>query len=123
MRFFYSGYVARKVVFLISLGLALFRLVVLPVSDPIFLADVESHSSGLYGYLVLALAIALFFTLDSRRNTLPGLITSLLGCGLYFVLALDVWPIVSSGTYLLSALLLLLEGSLIWGRIRGSNGT
>lgn len=122
VRFFYSGYVGRKIVMLVSFGVAIFRIVILPLSDPFFLFDVNSHSSGLYSYFLLALGFFLLFTIETRRNTVLGLLVSLIGFGLFASLSLDVWPIVSSGTYFFCAVLLLLEGSLIWDRIRRKNG-
>ena len=68
-----------------------------------------------YGVVFLVLFVALYWTRDARRVTMAGFVVSILGVGVYAVMAADVWPVFPVvGYYALMALILLAEGAVIW---------
>ena len=66
--------------------------------------------------------MALYWTIDERRMTMAGFVTSVFGFALYTVQAFDVWPVFpSEAYYALMALILLADGAVIWRTLRHAN--
>ena len=75
-----------------------------------------------YGLAYLILLVALWWTLEERRLTMAGFVTSVFGFALYIVQAFDVWPVFPSDAYYaLMALILLAESAVILGYLHHAN--
>lgn len=75
-----------------------------------------------YGVAFLLLFVALYLTLDTRRLTMAGFVTSVFGFALYVVQTYDVWPVFpSEAYYALMALILLAEAAIIWKALHHAN--
>jgi len=98
------------------------RFGVLKFTSPGSAARINVVPAWQYGVAFLILFIALAWTLESRRLTMAGFVTSLFGVGLYAVQAYDVWPVFPSAAYyVLMALVLLEENAVIWRCLRRAN--
>lgn len=110
---------ARWVVMAFTLLVFVGRFGVLKLTSPGSAARINVVPSWQYGVAFLALFLALAWTLEKRRLSRTGFVTSVIGFGLYIVQAFDVWPVFPSDAYYaLMALILLAEGAVIWRGLR-----
>ena len=117
-----SGPGARRVVMAFTLLVMAGRFGLLRLTSPGSAARINVIQSWQYGVVFLALFLALCWTLDDRRLTMAGFVTSVFGFALYTVQAFDVWPVFpSEAYYMLMALILLAEGAVIWRILRHAN--
>ena len=117
-----SGVQARRVVMAFTLLVMAGRFGLLRLTSPGSAARINVIQSWQYGVVFLALFLALCWTLDDRRLTMAGFVTSVFGFALYTVQAFDVWPVFpSEAYYMLMALILLADGAVIWRTLRRAN--
>ena len=117
-----SGPGARRVVMAFTLLVMAGRFGLTRLTSPGSAARINVIQSWQYGVVFLALFLALCWTLDDRRLTMAGFVTSVFGFALYVVQAFDVWPVFpSEAYYALMALILLAEGAVIWRILRHAN--
>lgn len=110
-----SGREARRTVLAFTGIVMVGRMGLLSLLSPGSAARINIVSQWEYGFAFLGLFVALFYTLDRRRVSMAGFITSVIGCGVYAVQSFDVWPVVTSaGYYALMSLILMAEGAVIW---------
>lgn len=112
----------RWVVMVYSLLAAAGRLGLTQLTSPRSAAKINVLPGWVYGLAFLFLFGALAWTLERRRWTVAGLVTSVFGVGVYMVQAFDVWPVLpSSAYYLLMANVLMVETAVIWSMRRHVN--
>ena len=117
-----SGVQARRVVMALTLLVMLGRFGLTRLTSPSAALRINVIPAWQYGVAFLALFLALYWTIDERRMTMAGFVTSAFGFALYTVQAYDVWPVFPSDAhYALMALILLAEGTVIWGHLRHDN--
>lgn len=110
-----SGQSARKVVMAFTGIVAVGRMGLLSLLSPGSAARINIVSQWEYGVAFLGLFVSLVYTLDRRRVSMDGFVVSVLGCGIYAVQAVDVWPVVTTaGYYALMSIILMAEGAVIW---------
>ena len=109
-----AGVQARRVVMAFTLILAVGRLGLLNLLAPRSAVRIDLLSQWEYGIVFAGLFVALLVTLDRRRMTMAGFAVSVVGAGAYAMMAVDVWPVVTSaGYYLLMGLILAAEAAVI----------
>lgn len=117
-----SGVQARRVVMAFTALVVVGRFGLLRLTSPGSAARINVIQSWQYGAAFLLLFVALYWTLDTRRVTMAGFVTSVCGFALYTVQAFDVWPVFpSEAYYMLMALILLADGAVIWRILRHAN--
>ena len=117
-----SGRDARRVVMAFTLLVMLGRFGLTRLTSPGSASRINVVPAWQYGVAFLLLFVALAWTTDGRRLTMAGFVTSVFGFALYVVQAYDVWPVFPSDAYYaLMALILLAEGTVIWGHLRHDN--
>ena len=117
-----SGPGARRAVMAFTLLVMAGRFGLTRLTSPGSAARINVIQSWQYGVVFLALFLALCWTLDDRRLTMAGFVTSVFGFALYTVQAFDVWPVFpSEAYYALMALILLADGAVIWRTLRRAN--
>ena len=110
-----SGIHARRVVMAFTLLVALGRAGLTLITSPGSAARIDVVPAWQYGVVFLVLFVALYWTRDARRVTMAGFVVSILGVGVYAVMAADVWPVFPADAYYgLMALILLADGAVIW---------
>lgn len=110
-----SGRDARRVVMTFTALVAAGRFGLTAVTSPGSASRINVIPSWQYGIAFLVLLLALIVTLGSRRVTMFGFVTSVLGCGIYTLQAVDVWPVLPSAAYYaLMGLILMADGAVIW---------
>lgn len=110
-----SGIHARRVVMAFTLLVTVGRFGLTRFTSPGSAARIDVVPAWQYGVVFLVLFVALYWTRDARRVTMAGFVVSILGVGVYAVMAADVWPVFPVvGYYALMALILLAEGAVIW---------
>ena len=116
------GVQARRVVMAFTLLVMLGRFGLTRLTSPGSATRINVIPAWQYAVAFLALFLALYWTIDERRMTMAGFVTSIFGFALYVVQAYDVWPVFPSDAYyMLMALILLAEGAVIWRIIRHAN--
>ena len=117
-----SGVQARRVVMAFTLLVMVGRFGLLKLTSPGSAVRINVVPAWQYGVAFLLLFVALAWTLESRRLTMAGFVTSVFGFALYTVQAFDVWPVFpSEAYYMLMALILLADGAVIWRTLRRAN--
>ncbi len=117
-----SGRDARRVVMAFTALVMAGRFGLAFLTSPGSASRINIIPAWQYGVVYLALLLALWWTLDSRRLTMAGFVTSLAGVGIYAVQAFDVYPVFPSWAYYgLMSLILLAEGAIIWMSLRRAN--
>ena len=116
------GVQARRVVMAFTLLVMLGRFGLTRLTSPGSATRINVIPAWQYAVAFLALFLALYWTIDERRMTMAGFVTSIFGFALYVVQAFDVWPVFPSDAYyMLMALILLAEGAVIWRILRHAN--
>ena len=117
-----SGVQARRVVMAFTLLVMAGRFGLTRLTSLGSASRINVVPAWQYGVAFLLLFVALYLTLDTRRLTMAGFVTSVFGFALYVVQAYDVWPVFpSEAYYALMALILLADGVVIWGTLRRAN--
>ena len=117
-----SGVQARRVVMAFTLLVMAGRFGLTRLTSLGSASRINVVPAWQYGVAFLLLFVALYWTLDTRRLTMAGFVTSVFGFALYTVQAFDVWPVFpSEAYYALMALILLADGVVIWGTLRRAN--
>ena len=117
-----SGVQARRVVMAFTLLVMAGRFGLTRLTSPGSASRINVVPAWQYGVAFLLLFVALYLTLDTRRMTMAGFVTSVFGFALYVVQTYDVWPVFpSEAYYALMALILLADGAVIWRTLRRAN--
>ena len=117
-----SGVQARRVVMAFTLLVMAGRFGLTRLTSLGSASRINVVPAWQYGVAFLLLFVALYLTLDTRRLTMAGFVTSVFGFALYVVQAYDVWPVFpSEAYYALMALILLADGAVIWRTLRRAN--
>ena len=117
-----SGVQARRVVMAFTLLVMAGRFGLTRLTSLGSASRINVVPAWKYGVAFLLLFVALYLTLDTRRLTMAGFVTSVFGFALYTVQAFDVWPVFPSDAYYaLMALILLADGTVIWRTLRRAN--
>ena len=117
-----SGVQARRVVMAFTLLVMAGRFGLTRLTSLGSASRINVVPAWQYGVAFLLLFVALYLTLDTRRLTMAGFVTSVFGFALYTVQAYDVWPVFpSEAYYALMALILLADGAVIWRTLRRAN--
>lgn len=113
-----SGRDARRVVMAFTALVLIGRFGLTLLTSPGSAARINVIPSWQYGIAFLVLFLALILTLDGRRVTVFGFGTSIFGCGIYALQAVDVWPVLPSAAYYaLMSVILIAESAVIWRMI------
>ena len=117
-----SGRDARRVVMAFTLLVMAGRFGLTRLTSPGSASRINVVPAWQYGVAFLLLFVALYLTLDTRRLTMAGFVTSVFGFALYVVQTYDVWPVFPSDAYYaLMALILLAEAAIIWKVLHHAN--
>ena len=117
-----SGVQARRVVMAFTLLVMAGRFGLTRLTSLGSASRINVVPAWQYGVAFLLLFVALYLTLDTRRLTMAGFVTSVFGFALYVVQTYDVWPVFpSEAYYALMALILLADGAVIWRTLRRAN--
>ena len=117
-----SGVQARRVVMAFTLLVMAGRFGLTRLTSPGSASRINVVPAWQYGVAFLLLFVALYLTLDTRRLTMAGFVTSVFGFALYTVEAYDVWPVFPGDAYYaLMALILLAEAAIIWKVLHHAN--
>lgn len=117
-----SGVQARRVVMAFTLLVMAGRFGLTRLTSPGSASRINVVPAWQYGVAFLLLFVALYLTLDTRRLTMAGFVTSVFGFALYVVQAYDVWPVFpGEAYYALMALILLAEAAIIWKVLHHAN--
>lgn len=117
-----SGVQARRVVMAFTLLVMAGRFGLTRLTSPGSASRINVVPAWQYGVAFLLLFVALYLTLDTRRLTMAGFVTSVFGFALYVVQAYDVLPVFpSEAYYALMALILLAEAAIIWKVLHHAN--
>ena len=117
-----SGVQARRVVMAFTLLVMAGRFGLTRLTSLGSASRINVVPAWQYGVAFLLLFVALYLTLDTRRLTMAGFVTSVFGFALYTVQAYDVWPVFpSEAYYALMALILLAEAAIIWKVLHRAN--
>ena len=117
-----SGVQARRVVMAFTLLVMAGRFGLTRLTSPGSASRINVVPAWQYGVAFLLLFVALYLTLDTRRLTMAGFVTSVFGFALYVVQTYDVWPVFPSDAYYaLMALILLAEAAIIWKVLHHAN--
>lgn len=105
-----KGTDVRHLVILFTFFVTLGRFGLTQLTSPGSAIKINIISSWQYGTVFLVLFIALLLTHGKYRLTIYGFLVDIVGCGLYILHAIDVWPVFPSAiNYGLMALVLLGE--------------
>ena len=117
-----SGVQARRVVMAFTLLVMAGRFGLTRLTSLGSASRINVVPAWQYGVAFLLLFVALYLTLNGRRLTMAGFVTSVFGFALYVVQAFDVWPVFPSDAYYaLMALILLAEAAIIWKVLHHAN--
>ena len=117
-----SGVQARRVVMAFTLLVMAGRFGLTRLTSLGSASRINVVPAWQYGVAFLLLFVALYLTLDTRRLTMAGFVTSVFGFALYVVQAYDVLPVFpSEAYYALMALILLAEAAIIWKVLHHAN--
>ena len=101
---------SRHIVILFTFFITLGRFGLTRLTSPGSAIRINIVSAWQYGTVFLVLFIALLLTHGKYRLTIYGFLVDIVGCGLYTLHAIDVWPVFPSAiNYELMALILLGE--------------
>jgi hypothetical protein len=114
-----SGPEARRVVMAFTAILAAGRLGLLNALAPGAAVRIDLIPQPAYGAVFAVLFVALVFTQGARRKSVFGFWVSAIGAGAYWMLAADVWPVVTAaGYYALAGIILCAEAAVIWRMVQ-----
>lgn len=118
-----SGPAARRLVMMFTLVLAVARLGAAEWLAPGAYPAITMLAQWAYGVVFGLLFVGLLVTQGVHRVSLAGFIVSVVGAGAYVMLAVDVWPVVTTaGYYALMGITLMAEAAVIWHSLRSEKG-